>query len=166
MSTPALIRLSKAVLSFSMGLLTGLVALNNLIDYGSNFQFVAHVLRMDTVFPESKLSKRAIHSPRFHHVTYLGIIVVEGVVAWLCSAGGLALWRARQADAATFHQAKQLTIAGLLSGLLLWFTSFQAIAGEWFGMWMSNQWNGLASAARLTQIMSALLVFISMKNDE
>jgi predicted small integral membrane protein len=166
MSTSFLIRLSKALLSLSVGLLTGLVALNNLIDYRSNFQFVAHILRMDTIFPESKLSKRAINSPGFHHFTYLLIILVEGAVAWLCSAGGVAMWRARKADAATFHAAKRMTIAGLLSGLLLWFTSFQAVAGEWFGMWMSTQWNGMASAARLTQIMSALLVFVSMKNDE
>lgn len=149
-----------------MGLLVGLVAFNNMIDYWTNFHFVAHVLGMDTTFVESKIRRRAITSSRFYHAAYLFIILLESVVAWLCSAGGLAMWRARKADGPTFHAAKRLTIAGLLSGLLLWFTGFQAIAGEWFGMWMSKDWNGLLSAARLTQVLSALLVFVSLKNDE
>ena len=53
----------------------------------------------------------------------------------------------------------------MLLGLILWFFSFQAVAGEWFGMWMSKEWNGLPDAARLTQYISTILVFVALKND-
>lgn len=166
MSTSTLIRLSKALLSLAMGLLATLVVFNNLTDYWTNYHFVAHVMSMDTVFPESTTRRRAMNSPRLFHLAYATIIAVETLIAWLCSAGGLAMLGALKADGKTFHESKRLTIAGLLSALMLWFTAFQGIAAEWFGMWMSEQWNGLPGASRLTQIISTLLVFVSMKNDE
>lgn len=165
MSTQFLIRLSKALLSLSVGLLAALVVLNNITDYWTNFHFVAHVMSMDTTLPTSTTRKRAVSSRRWYHGAYLLIIGVESAIAWLCSAGGLTMLRAIKADAQTFHAAKRMTIAGLLSGLLLWFTGFQVLASEWFGMWMSEEWNGLPGATRLTQAVSALLVFVSLQND-
>ena len=35
----------------------------NLVDYGSNHEFVKHVLSMDTTFPGNKLMGRAITNP-------------------------------------------------------------------------------------------------------
>lgn len=161
-----IIRLSKAVLSLSMGLFAAIVVVGNLTDYKTNYRFVSHVLSMDTTFPDSNTRKRAITSPRWHHIFYGLVIAFEAVVAVLCSLGGLAMLFAAKKDSQTFHESKRLSIAGLFSGLMVWFTGFQVVASEWFGSWMSNDWNGLPSAARLTQIMSALLVFISMKNDD
>ena len=166
MTTRTLIRLSKALLSLTVGLLASLIVFNNLTDYWTNYHFVAHVMSMDTVFPESKTRRRAVNSKRLYHLSYALIIAVEGAITWLCSAGGLAMLRALRADGKTFHESKRLTIAGLLAALMLWFTAFQGIAAEWFGMWMSQQWNGLAGASRLTQIVSTVLVFVAMKNDE
>ncbi len=166
MSTTFFIRLSKALLSLSVGLLATLVVLNNLTDYWTNFHFVAHVMSMDTTLPTSTTRKRAITNRRWYHAAYFVIIGVEALIAGLCSAGGVAMLRALKADSATFHAAKRWGIAGLLSGVLLWFTGFQVLASEWFGMWMSTEWNGLLGATRLTQAVSAMLVFVSMQNDE
>lgn len=165
MSTQFFIRLSKALLSLSVGLLATLVVLNNITDYWTNFHFVAHVMSMDTTLPTSTIRKRAITNQRWYHTAYLFIIGVEALIAWLCSAGGLAMLRAIKADRPTFHAAKRWTVAGLLSGLLLWFTGFQVLASEWFGMWMSMEWNGQPGAMRLTQAVSTLLVFVTMQND-
>jgi predicted small integral membrane protein len=42
------LRVSKAVLVFAIALFYTIVVLNNIIDYGSNYEFVRHVLMMDS----------------------------------------------------------------------------------------------------------------------
>ncbi|MCA0403670.1 MAG: DUF2165 domain-containing protein, partial [Proteobacteria bacterium] len=44
----------------SIALFFSLVAINNLVDFQSNWLFVQHVLSMDTTFKESSLLNRAI----------------------------------------------------------------------------------------------------------
>ncbi len=90
---------------------------------------------------------------------------VYGIIAIFCTKGGIDMLRNLEADAETFHESKRSGILGMLLGLILWFFSFQAVAGEWFGMWMSKEWNGLPDAARLTQYISTILVFVALKND-
>lgn len=60
------IRLLKALMVLSVGLWGVLVAADNLLDYDSNWQFVRHVLSMDTVFPDNRLRYRAITDPTHH----------------------------------------------------------------------------------------------------
>ena len=55
-------RLSKALLTLALGLFALLVGVDNIIDYGTNFAFVQHVLSMDTTFPGNKLMWRSITS--------------------------------------------------------------------------------------------------------
>jgi predicted small integral membrane protein len=47
------IRAMKSLLVASIGVLGVVVGYDNLIDYGSNWAFVQHVLSMDTVFPDN-----------------------------------------------------------------------------------------------------------------
>lgn len=161
-----LIRLAKALLTLTTGLTGLLIVFGNLTDYRTNFRFVQHVLSMDTTLPDNTIRYRAIHSTRLHHTLYLLIIAVEIVTAVLCTLGGLNLLGHLKTDSDTFHRAKRPALGGLLAGLLLWFFGFQGVAGEWFGMWMSKQWNGLPDAARLTQLLAVMLTFVSMKNDD
>ena len=44
------------------------------VNYGSNFDFVQHVLSMDTTFPGNQLKWRAISTPALHHAFYWTII--------------------------------------------------------------------------------------------
>ena len=53
------LRIMKSLLVGSVALFALLVALNNVIDYGSNFPFVQHVLSMDTTFPDNTPRHRA-----------------------------------------------------------------------------------------------------------
>ncbi|MCL4297953.1 MAG: DUF2165 family protein [Anaerolineae bacterium] len=161
-----LIRLAKALLTLATGVTGLLIVFGNLTDYQTNFKFVQHVLSMDTTFPDNTIKYRAIKSSRIHHAIYHFIILVEAVMAILCTLGGVNLLRHLKADKDTFHRAKRPALGGLLAGLLLWFFGFQGVAGEWFGMWMSRQWNGLPDAARLTQFMAIILTFVSLKNDD
>jgi len=166
LSTRSVIRLAKAILSLITGINTGLIAYDNITDYQTGFNYVQHVLSMDTTYPDNAKMPRAITSTRIHHAAYIFINLVESVTAALCIKGGMDMLKHIDADAQTFHKAKCTSITGMFSGLLLWFLGFQVIAGEWFGMWMSKRWNAMPDVTRLTQFTSTMLIFISMKNDD
>ena len=57
------LRVSKAVLVFAIALFYTILVLNNITDYGSNYQFVRHVLMMDSTFPGNHGTWRAFNSP-------------------------------------------------------------------------------------------------------
>ena len=61
---------------------------------------------------------------------------------------------------------KRIAIAGLTVGILLWQVGFIAIGGEWFGMWMSPQWNGIPSAFRYLVITLGALIFLSLPDHD
>jgi len=56
-------RLVKVVMVFCLALFALVVTYDNLVDYGSNYLFVQHVLSMDTIFPGNALTWRAITAP-------------------------------------------------------------------------------------------------------
>jgi predicted small integral membrane protein len=155
------IRIAKAALVAAVALLASLVSFGNLTDYGTNFAFVQHVLSMDTIYPFSTIRYRAITNPALHHVAYAVIIAVEIIIAILCWIGVILLARRIFSDAALFNRAKTFAI-GLTGGFLLWQVGFMSIGGEWFGMWQSQQWNGLPSAFRFLMIFVAVLIFVAM----
>jgi predicted small integral membrane protein len=159
-------RLSKIVLMATIALWLALVAFGNITDYGSNLVFVQHVLAMDSIFPDAGIHYRAIHAPLLQHAAYALIIATETLAAVLCGVGAWRLWRARRAAAVMFRKAGRLAVAGLTLGLLLWLGGFMAIGGEWFGMWMSTQWNGLASAFRFVVVLLVALVHLGQRDDE
>jgi predicted small integral membrane protein len=156
-------RLSKSVLVAALALYFGVVALNNAVDYDSNFAFVRHVLSMDTTFPGNALMRRAATSPWIHHSFYAGVILWEAAACGLLSLGAWRLWRARRAAATDFEKAKTLAVAGLTASALLWLVAFLTVGGEWFAMWQSQAWNGQAAAARMFEVTGVILIFVAMK---
>lgn len=156
-------RLCKIAVLAAIALWVALVAFGNLTDYGSNWPFVRHVLAMDTIFPDSHIGWRAITAPWLQRVAYGLIIATEIAVALLCWIGAWRLWRARRGDAAAFARARGVAVAGLSLGVLLWLGGFVAIGGEWFGMWMSSQWNGIASAFRFAAVLLLVLVWLGQR---
>jgi predicted small integral membrane protein len=160
------IRAAKIALVAAIALFASLVAFGNITDYGTNFVFVQHVLSMDTVFGFSTIKYRAITSPALHHAAYALIIVTEVVIAALCWIGAVVLLRRIRADAATFNRSKAVAAVGLTLGFLLWQAGFMTIGGEWFGMWQSQQWNGVPSAYRFVVIIAAVLIFLALPDAE
>ena len=158
-------RISKLLLVASIGLYMLVVFFNNTTDYGSNFNFVSHVLSMDDTFPGNQGKWRAISHPVLHHLFYILIILTEAVIAFLCLGGAFRMWRKRQADQNAFHQSKTLAIYGLTLGILLWFTGFITVGGEWFLMWQSQNWNGIQSAFQNAAIFLLALLFLKEKGD-
>jgi predicted small integral membrane protein len=152
-------RAAKVLLTWALAFYASLVAFNNLTDYDSNYMFVSHVLKMDTTFAGNRLMWRAIESRWLYHASYALIIFVETAVALICWAGGFRLMRSLN-DAARFNQAKRVAIVGLTLGIILWFTGFITIGGEWFAMWQSKSWNGQESAFRLVVIFGIVLLLL------
>ena len=82
------LRVCKVLLVFSVAIFYTLVVLNNTTDYNSNYQFVRHVLMMDSTFPGNHGMWRAINSPAIHTAFYISIIAWEALTMVLCWWGG------------------------------------------------------------------------------
>ena len=160
------IRAAKAATVAAIALFASLVTFGNLTDYDTNLAFIQHVLSMDTIFPSSRISYRAITNPALQKAAYAVIIAVEAATAVLCWIGAVALVRRLYADAAAFNRAKSPAIVGLTLGFLLWQVGFMSIGGEWFGMWQSQQWNGVPSAFRFLMTIIAVLIFVALPDQE
>jgi predicted small integral membrane protein len=73
-----LIRLAKVAMIAALAAYAFIVAYDNIVDYGSNYEFVRHVLTMDTTFPDNTLKHRAISNPSIWSAAYALIIAMEG----------------------------------------------------------------------------------------
>jgi len=143
-------RLIKIFFSCSVALYISLVAFNNISDYNSNFQFISKIAEMEDIFSRDRNSWRSVNSVPLHHLLFIIIIIWELCIAYLLSVGAVKMINKFHASAAEFKNAKKFTSIGLSIGVLLWFTAFIGIAGEWFLMWQSKTWNAQPTAFLLT----------------
>ncbi|MGY4535397.1 putative small integral membrane protein [Pseudomonas sp. TE3786] len=160
------VRITKLVMVAMVGLFALLVGADNILDYGTNFSYVQHVLAMDTVPPSTLQHWRAISSPLVHHLTYALIIACELAIGVICLLGALRLSWARACRAAQFNAAKRTAIVGLVLGFALWFFGFMVVGGEWFQMWRSPAWNGQQAAFRFACCLGLVLLFVAQRDDD
>lgn len=160
-----MLRLIKSLLVASVGLFFLFVGISNIEDPSANLEYIKHIFSMDTIYPDSPSSWRAITSPAVHGFVFWFIVVVEFVLTFLCLAGAARLALNIRASAEDFHKAKSLAILGLGIGILLWFTGFIVIGAEWFLMWQSEQWSGLQSAFRFAVMMLLILIFVASREE-
>lgn len=159
------VRLAKIAFVLATGLFCLLVGYNNIVDYGSNFTFVQHVLAMDTTFPDNAVrASRALTDPRIHEAAYTLIILAELVIGLVCVVGAARLARELRAPAERFNAAKGTATLGLAAGVLFWFLGFMLIGAEWFQMWQSETWNGQETAFRFVATIGLFLVFLSLED--
>ena len=159
-------RTSKLLLVAASGFLYALVVFNNLTDFGSNFQFVQHVLSMDSTFPGNRGLWRAIPWPWAHYVFYLTIIAWEIVTTILLLWGALRMSAARLRSAAQFHCAKGVAVVGLTLSMLMFLVAFLAVGAEWFLMWQSHIWNGQEAAFRMFALAGIVLIYLIQPDHE
>jgi predicted small integral membrane protein len=156
----AALRVSKAVLVFAIALFYTILVLNNITDYGSNYEFVRHVLMMDSTFPGNHLMWRAVNPPLVHTVFYTGIIAWESVTMLLCWWAGVRLLKSYRADTAQFVAALNVAMIALTTSLLMWLVAFLDVGGEWFLMWQSKMWNGQEEAFRMFTIVGVVFLVV------
>src|SRR3984885_11240117 len=116
-----IVRIAKILLVGALASYALIVAYDNIVDYGSNYQFVRRVLSMDTTFPDSALIHRAVTNERVWSKVYALIIAWEWLTSALLAVGALALLVRLRSPAAIFNRAKIWAVAGLMAGFVLWF---------------------------------------------
>jgi len=156
------LRAAKVVLVFGVAIFYTFVVFNNITDYDSNYQFVRHVLMMDSTFAGNHGMWRAINSQAMHTAFYVAIIAWEFVTMALCWWGGIRLARMFNAAAEDFQRAKGVAIAGLTLSLLMWLVAFLSVGGEWFLMWQSKNWNGQDAAFRMFTVVGVVLLLVAL----
>lgn len=160
------IRISKLALVAALAFYLALVVFNNLTDYGSNYQFIAHVLSMDNTFPGNAGMWRAITSPTVYRLFYGAIILWETAACLLLATGAWRLWWARGESSDVFQAAKSLSLVGLTLTMVLWLVAFLSVGGEWFLMWQSRTWNGSETAGRMCTMFGLVWIVVAMRDDE
>jgi predicted small integral membrane protein len=153
-------RIAKLLLLAGIALFHSLVVFNNLTDFDSNYEFVRHVLMMDTTFPGHHGMWRALSSPAIHLAFYLSIIAWEIVTTILTWWGAVNLYRALKLPAAAFNASKRMPVIALTASLMMWLVAFHAIGGEWFLMWQSHVWNGQEDAFRNFVIVGVVMLIL------
>jgi predicted small integral membrane protein len=156
-----ILRAAKTSLVSAVALYFSLFTFNNIVDYDSNYQFVRHILMMDTTFSGNRLMWRALNLPAWHTAFYWSIIAWESVATVLCWWGTFRLAKAIRKNTRDFCEAKNVAIGGLTAGLLLFLVAFLVVGGEWFLMWQSPTWNGQQAAYRMFAILGIVLLFLT-----
>jgi predicted small integral membrane protein len=159
-------RAAKLVLLAGVALFYSLVVFNNLTDFDSNYQFVRHVLSMDSTFPGNSGMWRGILSPSIHLAFYIGIIAWETLTTILLWWGVVRLAHALRLTAAAFNSAKRVPVIALTLSMLMWLVAFLSIGAEWFLMWQSHTWNGQEAAFRMFAVVGVVLLIILQPDTE
>ncbi|MFI1375049.1 DUF2165 domain-containing protein [Streptomyces longwoodensis] len=147
-------------LTATVALYMALVAFGNITDFGTNQQFVRHVLAMDTTFKDDDLMWRAVTDKALQDTAYVLIIVWETAAALVLLAATW-LWVRRDTP-----RARTLSTYGLLMVMLLFGAGFIAVGGEWFAMWQSKTWNGLDAAIRVFTLSGVVLLVVQLTTRE
>jgi predicted small integral membrane protein len=160
------LRAAKMSLVFAVALFYSFVVFNNITDYNSNYQFIRHVLMMDSTFPNNRGMWRALNQPAWHTAFYLFIIAWEAITMLLCWWGGVRLAKALRGTAASFQRAKSIAITALTLSLLMWLVAFLSVGAEWFLMWQSKTWNGQDAAFRMFTVIGIVLLFLAQSDSD
>jgi predicted small integral membrane protein len=153
-------RAAKMLLVAGVAFFYTLVVFNNITDFDSNWQFVQHVLAMDSTFPGNHGMWRALPGRHEELAFYLGIIAWEMVTSMLLWWGVLRLGRAIRGTAAAFNAAKGVPVMALTLSLTMWLVAFLSVGAEWFLMWQSRTWNGQEAGFRMFAVVGLVLLIV------
>lgn len=159
-------RSAKTLLLAGIALFYTLVVFNNLTDFDSNYQFVHHVLAMDSTFPGNHGQWRALPSPTIQLAFYLSIIAWEIATTLLLWWGVVQLIRALRGPVAGYNTAKRIPVLALTLSLLMWLVAFLSVGAEWFLMWQSRTWNGQEAAFRMFAVVGIVLLLLLQPDTE
>ena len=127
-------RILKALVSASVGLMALLYVAHNLANLGAAYEFFGYTTSHvdQEAYPVTLLPV----PPAF--LIVIGMILVfalEAAAGLLGLYGGLAIWRARRADPATFAAAKKWAKIGMGCAVVNWWGLFQGVAVAGYQLW-------------------------------
>ncbi len=153
-------RCAKILLLAGIAIFYTLVVFNNLTDFDSNYQFVHHVLAMDSTFPGNHGLWRALPSTSIQLAFYLSIITWEVITMLLLWWSVVSLIRTLRALAVDFNRAKRVSVIALTLSMLMWLVAFLSVGAEWFLMWQSHTWNGQEAAFRMFTVVGIVFLLL------
>jgi predicted small integral membrane protein len=159
-------RVAKLLLVAGIAVFYTLVVFNNLTDFDSNYQFVHHVLAMDTTFPGNHGMWRALPSTHMQLGFYLSIIAWEIANMVLLWWSVVRMARAVRASASAFNAAKGVAVMALTLSMSMWLVAFLSVGAEWFLMWQSHVWNGQEAAFRMFTVVGLVLLIVLQSDAE
>ena len=159
-------RSGKLLLLAGIALFYTLVVFNNITDFDSNYQFVRHVLMMDSTFPGNHGLWRALQSPVVHRTFYVSIIAWEFATTILLWWALAKLIRALRGSSGAFNAGKRVAILALTLSMLMWLVAFLTVGSEWFLMWQSHNWNGQEAAFRMFVVVGLVLLILLQPDAE
>ncbi|KZX86211.1 hypothetical protein A3715_16545 [Oleiphilus sp. HI0009] len=155
-------RLSKGCVAAAIGIFCFLVGYNNIVDYNTNYQFVEHVLSMDTMeawFAGEELKSRAIESSTLKTLGYWAIIAAELSAGILGVAAAFLMLKNTNHGGSQFHTGQALFVLSATIAVLVWYFGFGVVGAEWFQMW-ANQWNGQMKAYTFATFILIAAIYI------
>jgi predicted small integral membrane protein len=138
-----------------------LVVIGNVTDFGTNREFVQHVLAMDTTFHDPHVTWRAITNAALQDAVYVCVIIWEALTTAVL-VYAVTRWLVAFRRSTGFEPARRFTTLGLLMIVALFAGGFIVLGGEWFAMWQSTQWNGLQPALQNTILAAFALVLVQL----
>lgn len=164
-STWRVARAASSLFVLMVGFYYFMVAFDNISNpinpNASNWPFVQGVLSGDGVPANSGFEWRFIHQQWIQSLFYLGIIVGESCAGvLLLTAGILGIVRAH--DPLQWGFVQRFSFVGGLVGLLVFFTGFITVGGNWFIMFLNSKWNGLEPAFQNSTMTICMLLFVSL----
>lgn len=156
--TVKVMKFFKIIIVTLVAIMFSIIAINNILDYDSNFQFVKSVVSMDTVLT-TQLNWRAVTNPSMQHGIYCIIIASEGLIAIVCWMGAFMMICNRK----LYPKGVKTATVGLSLGFALFMFAFVIVAGEWFYMWNSTFRGVHTKAILLALTMASFTYFVSKK---
>lgn len=163
LTTAQTIRISKVLLMLYISIFGLLVMYSNFTDYPTNYEYLGHILSMDTVRADALYKYRAITSPMAHHRIYWLIITLEVLSTCFCVIGTYHLYKHIHSSAKKFHEAKKFALIGLLIALAIYYVGFQVIGNEWFNMDESDSWNYKDWARHIVDFIMPLMIYLALR---
>jgi predicted small integral membrane protein len=159
-------RYFKTLLAFIIAVFCLSVGIDNIIDYQVNYEFVKHVVQMDTMktwFDLDISIKRGISNPAIHALLFHIIIASELISGLLALYSAFTMMKSIK-DHALFRAAKSTFVmsAGLM--LTIWYFGFNVVAANWFYMW-ANVYDAQAPAYNFSIMILLGTIYIMQKED-
>lgn len=155
------LRYIKISMVTSIALFFSVISFNNITDPNSNWIYLQHTMSMDTTFHSPAIMWRAITNPVTQRVAYYIVIAWEILTAILCWIGCFTLLSKIKAQDDVFIKAKKTAYIGLFAGFVLYMFGFIIIAGEWFCMWQSKDWNAQLTAGLFISLIMFVMIFLA-----
>ena len=156
-------RYIKIGLAVTVGLLAGLWAINNLLNWEVAQGAVGYALSLENQSGYTAHIVPPIKSAFAATIGLLIIILAEAIAGSLALAGAWRMWSQRGAGTDAFAAAKRFAILGAGIAVLNWFLGFLVIGGTAF---MMGQAEGMEGAMRGAIAMASLsfltLIYLSM----